>query len=470
VLTSPYTSAPAGAVVVASGDNSSLTGDGALAANTTYWFAPGTHTLGTGEYANLNPATGDSFLGAPGAILSGQSDNDSAFDNTASGVTIEYLAVENFTAPEGQMVVNHDGGANWTIKYNTVENNAGAGVGVGSGDVVSYNCLTGNQEYGFSSFGGASNVTVSNNEVSFNDGSGAGGGMYDQPSSANPYCGCAGGGKFWNTINATVTGNYIHDNGDPGIWVDTDNAGFNISNNYISNNYAEGITYEISYNFEIENNTLVDNAWGEGPNLGGFPDSAIYINASGGDSRVASNFAGQALIQGNVFTDNWGGVVVYENADRACGLGSDNLCTLLDPTVYTLSSCAANLPAATPSGNPDYFDNCRWKAQNVDVEDNTFNFTPSNIGSDCTTASFCGFNGLFSNYGTQAPFAAWVVVKDLQTQHDVFSDNTYNGPWQFAPVNQGDVVTWAQWTAGYADPNGSGVTSVAQDTGSTFNP
>ncbi|MFZ0250263.1 MAG: hypothetical protein WAL61_09985, partial [Acidimicrobiales bacterium] len=47
LLTGP-SSAPPGAVTVAAGDNSAQFG-GALPASTTYWFAPGTHTLGSGE-------------------------------------------------------------------------------------------------------------------------------------------------------------------------------------------------------------------------------------------------------------------------------------------------------------------------------------------------------------------------------------------------------------------------------------
>ena len=91
-------------------------------------------------------------------------------------MTIEHLTIENFIAPDGQMVVNHDGGAGWTIEYNTIANNGGAGVGIGSNDVVSHNCLAANDEYGFSSFGGASNVTLTGNEISKNDTNGT----YDQ--------------------------------------------------------------------------------------------------------------------------------------------------------------------------------------------------------------------------------------------------------------------------------------------------
>ena len=53
-------------------------------------------------------------------------------------------------------------------------------------------------------------------------------------------------------------------------------------------------------------------------------------------------------------------------------------------------------------------------------------------------------------------------------QNVVFSDNTYNGPFVFDSMYQGDTVSWAQWSGGYTDPN-SGAAIKAQDAGSTFN-
>ena len=55
-------------------------------------------------------------------------------------------------------------------------------------------------------------------------------------------------------------------------------------------------------------------------------------------------------------------------------------------------------------------------------------------------------------------------------QNDSFSDNSYTGPWSFVAFNQGNVLTWAQWTKGVSDANGSGYPFKAQDAGSTYNP
>ena len=257
----------------------------------------------------FQPASGDVFVGAPGAIVDGQGINDYAFNSTdAVGVTIEYLTIQHFEAGTGEAVVG--GGAadhGWTMPDNVVQDNPfGAGVAVATNGVVTDNCLTHNGEYGFNGVGGSTNVTLTDNEISFNNAAG----YYDVPGST-AQCGCSGGGKFWETTNATVTGNYVHNNTGVGIWVDTNNTGFDISHNYASDNWNAGIQYEVSYNAQITDNTLVRNALGEGSTQAspGFPDGAIYISESGGDARVASDYSGQLLISGNVLTDNWGGVI-----------------------------------------------------------------------------------------------------------------------------------------------------------------
>lgn len=482
---------PAGAVVVPAGDNSALTPNyanpGFSVPNTTFWFAPGIHTLGGGIYSQIQPGNGDTYIGAPGAIISGQGINQSAFTGTATGVTIEYLTVEGFASVEGQMVVNHDGGSDWTIAHNTIENNTGgAGVGLGPGTVVKINCLTNNGEYGFSSVctasgcdpltGGTSNITLSGNEISFNDSAG----VYDHPGGIG--CGCSGGGKLWEVDGANITDNYVHDNGNVGLWVDTDNTGVNISDNTITNNYAEGIIIEISYNFSITNNILTDNAWSLGASSAGaniFP--AIYISESGGDSRVPGSLSGIAQVKDNTFTDNWSGITLWENANRFCSDGSDNACTLVAPAVFTEASCAANLPTAiagTDTGSPsaDYYDGCRWKTQNVQVSDNVFKFDPADI-PECTAAVLCGFNGLFSNYGSTAPYTSASVPTAIAFhQGNVFANNTYQGPWNFWAWNFGNQVTWAEWAAPITDGCGSSgeiqsgqcSSGFGQDTGSTM--
>ena len=46
----------------------------------------------------------------------------------------------------------------------------------------------------------------------------------------------------------TFKSNYVHDNGGPGLWADTNNINTTFDGNTISNNWGPGIYDEISYN------------------------------------------------------------------------------------------------------------------------------------------------------------------------------------------------------------------------------
>jgi hypothetical protein len=473
---SPYTSAPAGAVTVPAGDNSALF-QGQLPTNKTYWFAPGKHTN-----ASIQASDGDTFLGAPGAILDGGNTTHYAFtgqynDTADQNVTIKYLTIQDFAPNQGGGAVNGNGNNGWTEEYDLMQyNSPGAAMMLGGDNTVSDNCLTQNGEYGFNGYsyvdqtfghtftGGATNIKFTNNDVSYNN---------TQKTSS----GIEGGGKFWQNGNVTVTGNYFHNNIDsPGVWMDTDNAGFLVQNNYISNNGNEGLMYEISYNADIIDNTFIGNGMHGGPGNPGFPTGAIYISESGGNSAVASNYSGELNIQHNVFNDNWAGVVLYQNSNRYVGDGQDPG-TLTPPSGVAIGTWLStdgphNCPSHLTETSPiDYHSLCQWRTQNVTVRNNqfTFNRSDSVYGGKCTQSNSCGENGLFSPYSSTSAFPAYTVCNLISnSQGNVFSDNTYTGPWSFNYFNQGDVATWSQWTSGISNVENSGDNFAAQDAGSTF--
>lgn len=447
--------APADAVVVPAGSD---VGIRLGKAHTTYWFAPGIHTLGANHYAQIVPGSGSAYIGAPGAILDGKHSNYYAFGGTAAHVTISYLTIQNFGTSGGnqnQGVVNHNSAAYWTIDHSTITQNAGAGVMLGTHNTLSYDCLSDNQQYGFNAYSPTAQpaaLVLDHNEIVAND-------TYDWEAKV-PGCGCSGGGKFWDVDGAVITNNRIVGNGSVGLWADTNNRGFEIRSNYIADNYSYGIIYEISYNAAIVNNTFVRNGLGGGPQNAGFPTSAIYISESGADSLVASDYNQTFEITGNSFVNNWGGVVLWENANRFCNSPantSTGACTLDDPSVVNLKSCSPkNIKKLL------YFNDCRWKVQNVSVSHNVFDFNPNSLGVKCTPQYNCGFQGIFSQFGTfpsWSPYHGTLVEEHITYgQNNHFSDNTYNGPWQFMAEQQGNVVSWWQWRS---DPNG-------QDKGSTL--
>ena len=92
LLTGPA-APPAGAVVVAAGNNG---GVDFSRAGTTYWFAPGLHTLGTSDFDQIIAGTNSTYVGGPGAILDGQNRNLYAFTQQATGVAVRFLTIRNF--------------------------------------------------------------------------------------------------------------------------------------------------------------------------------------------------------------------------------------------------------------------------------------------------------------------------------------------------------------------------------------
>jgi hypothetical protein len=455
-LLSGPASAPPGATIVPAGDNSNL--DFVFrAAGTTFWFAPGVHTLGNDKYAQIIPGDNSSFIGAPGAVIDGQKLNNFAFTQHAKNVRVAHLEIRNFISPNDQGVVNHDGGEGWVMEYNYMHDNQGAAVFVSSGNVLRYNCLRDNGQYGFQGIGpgtggSAVNLVIDHNEVAHNDTSDwehVGGG-----------CGCTGGAKFWDVNGALITNNWVHDNLSVGLWADTNDRNFVFEGNYFENNWGEAIFYEISYNAQIRFNTFKRNTLGKGREFtadnDNFPVAAIYLSESGGDSRVSGTPTLE--INGNYFEDNWSGVTLWENADRFCNSPantSSGYCTLVS-SAATLKTCTQPGIATAP-----LYDDCRWKTQNVSVHDNEFHVNPANIG--CNN-SFCARQAILSNWGTYPDWSPYEgkVIEDAITssQNNHFGNNHYVGPWRFMAHDTGIEMAFSAWQAA----------PYEQDTGSTITP
>ena len=421
-------SPPDGAVVIQPGTNVSNATNN-HAAGTVFWLAPGTHTTGPGQYDNITPKQGNTYIGAPGAVLDGKGVNAYAFTGKKNGVRIAYLTIRNFVAPNQQGVVNHDQANGWLIEHNTIEDNSGAALMGGARQVLRYNCIARNGQYGLNYFqtGDAIKaVVVDHNEI-----------VRNNTDHVDPDCGCSGGAKFWAVNGAEITNNWVHDNFGVGLWADTNNRDFLFEGNLIQDNDDVGLFYEISYNAVIRNNTFRENAHEVGRG-DGFPTGAIYISESGGDGRVA----GPASIEivGNWFKDDYNGITLWENADRFCNSpnnSSSDYCTL----VAGLGQC----DEGSISSQPNY-DNCRWKTQNVDIHGNVFQIDRTAIdGCD----ENCGKNALFSNYGTNPDWSPYMgdVISQAITfdQGNVFHNNTYIGSWRFVAFDIGNAMGWDDW-------------------------
>jgi hypothetical protein len=121
------------------------------------------------------------------------------------------------------------------------------------------------------------------------------------------------------------------------------------------------------------------------------------------------------------------------------------------------------------------------------VKDNTFAFNAADIGSDCTIANTCGYNGLFSEAGSVPsgiyngawpfraayPYAGYKIPNSISNrQNNKFTDNLYCAsagvPWRFVGFAQGNAMTPSQWTRGVRRVAGSRDRFKAQDRGSVF--
>ncbi|MGW3204046.1 right-handed parallel beta-helix repeat-containing protein [Streptomyces sp. NPDC001135] len=446
--------APAGAVTV----DPAVVGD--LAAktkssppHTTFWLRPGTHRLAPDRYAQVVPKEGDRYLGAPGAVLDGRKKNQYAFAGTARNVTIRYLTVQGFVAPQNEGVVNHDSADGWVIEHATIQRNSGAGLMAGARQRVRASCLRGNGQYGMNAYktgGRISDLVVEGNEIVGNNT-----GDWERRRKG---CGCTGGVKFWDVNGAEVRGNWVHDNRGTGLWADTDNNDFRIEDNVLEGNDGAALIYETSYNAVIRNNTIRRNNWVEGRQAAdrgdSFPFATVYLSESGGEPRVKAR-TDKIEIYRNVLENNWSGITLWENADRFCNSPANTSsgdCTLL---VRNTDRCAKPAIAKAP-----LYADCRWKTQRVDIHDNRFVLDESVV--KCTEK--CDRMAVLANYGTYpdwSPYHGEGVAEAITSeQHNRWHDNVYLGPWKFVAHDPSRVLDFEQWQG----------TPYQQDAGSTLAP
>jgi parallel beta-helix repeat protein len=485
-----------------------------LRPDTVYYLLPGTH-IGSFQALAQDAFVGGYLADGTATTLSGNylrsepwGIDSNYTDGNQPGVTIEYLTIEKFTPGPNAAAVNLDANTGWTIEYNTVELNApGAGVLAGTGTTLKGNCLTRNGQYGFQSTavnswgrdsltGGPYDVTVDGNEISYNDTCDFEGLLSNSAigwSKHNPvpdqyrgaHCGTVvpdgdeGGFKLWQTDGVTITDNYVHNNWGPGAWVDTDNANTTIHGNTFAANEGEAVIEEISYNFAITDNYMVDNDWTDGLSNPGFPQPAIYVNGSGSPARTGGvpacpeaacadqrSYRSQSVIAGNTLVDNGGNIFLFQDSERTCAAGFDAVCTLAtggSAGPFSISACKAGLPSASVSlttyvgdktGSPakDWWDGCQWETADVHVTGNIIDFNPKDI-PHCTHSAWpdCGAGGIFSDYGSPNNGPDWITATELTFfRQDSWSDNTYHGPSAFFAWNQGNMVSWQQWTGSVA--------------------
>ena len=111
----------------------------------------------------------------------------------------------------------------------------------------------------------------------------------------------AGGMKVAQPLVARISGNEVYDNKNIGIWTDIVNQrqkSVKISGNKVHHHPRQGIRVEITKNFEIRDNLVWENGWGQGDSYNG---SGISVAGSR-----------DGIVAGNILAWNASGIAVVQ--------------------------------------------------------------------------------------------------------------------------------------------------------------
>jgi parallel beta-helix repeat protein len=191
-----------------------------------------------------------------------------------SNVVIDGFTVEKFATESDYAAIDSREGSGWTATHNEARLNHAGGIQV-TGGTISFNYAHNNGQQGIGSSGGV--LTVENNELSNNNYAG-----YD-------YDWGGGGAKFTQMASLTVRNNYVHDNFGQGLWDDVSSNNLLYEGNTVVNNFGTGILHEIGGAATIRNNIVKNNA-------------TTHYNASDGQIIVYSSDHTQ--VYGNTVESN----------------------------------------------------------------------------------------------------------------------------------------------------------------------
>ena len=242
---------------------------------------------GTYNPSSLDPKASDQFYG--GTLIGNGAAH--AFDSSTTGVILDGVEVTGYSPGHYDGAVSIHG-SSWKVRNSYIHDNAiGAGIVWTNtvGTQVLNNRLLRNGEEGFASTSDSYTI-FSGNNVGWNN------------TSHQDWNDEAGGGKFFKSTNLTVSSNYVHANDGPGLWCDTNCYQATFDSNYLTDNTAAGIDYEISYDATIRNNTFSGNAT--------YQSSSVFY----GSAAILIETSRNVQIYGNTSTSDGNGIGLLEES------------------------------------------------------------------------------------------------------------------------------------------------------------
>ncbi len=237
----------------------------------------------------VNPKTGQIFIGEPGAILDGQNSIPYAFygpveDNIVTNVEIHNLLIRDyvpFLDHEGAVQAHHQRG--WKLINTEIMGSGFSGAYLGDHALIQNCNIHHNHRVGIKISGGG--AITEDTELAYNN-------FEDRN---DPLWDVAGIKMAWELEGAAgniVRRCYVHHNHGAGIWWDISNDNGLAADNIVEDNTHNGIVTEISDGTVIRNNKTRRNgfgmahigwAWGNGIQVQSASNVEIYDNFSEDD-------------------------------------------------------------------------------------------------------------------------------------------------------------------------------------------
>jgi parallel beta-helix repeat protein len=280
---------PAGAVEVRPGADIQRAVN-AHPGRTTFCLQAGVHAI----TAAITPKSGNTFVGAYGAILDGTGwkttdPNQGAFlahNQDIDDVTIRNLVIRNM--PQRGIHAFKDFSDRRTIEYNEIASSQ-TGLAFPNHSVVRNNYIH-------------HNVGTPSSSVPLERGGGYSGyRVTDTIFDTNEIAHNGPEQKMMESVNVTFRNNFVHHNVGDGIWYDGGNPGALIEGNRVEDNARNGIFYEASNDGIIRNNTIRRSG-----------DTGVFISTSR-----------NAEIYGNTLEENYRGITYFVNCGGVVGRDDD---------------------------------------------------------------------------------------------------------------------------------------------------
>jgi parallel beta-helix repeat protein len=274
-----------GGVAIGSGDDAQSVVD-AHGPGTTYIVKAGTHQ----RNFSVQPKSGDTFCGEPGAVLEGGRSLQFAFAGRATNVTLDSITVQSYNTGKQRGAIQPDARASgWVVRNVWALHNYWAGLLVADGMRILGGHYNDNDQLGIG--GNAATGIVL-------DGLDGDPTTFDGPELARNHalhgsCDWESGGMKWDVGQVTIRNAYVHDNDCRGLWADINAHDALLENNLVQDNRLEGIFYEISQGAVIRNNQIYHNGLG-GPGwywAGGIT-VASSVNVEVYGNRLSGNYNG----------------------------------------------------------------------------------------------------------------------------------------------------------------------------------